>query len=178
MSKEIKIFRNAVKTRNLLITSGLTCLVLGITFMYGLGLFDDIFKIKVTIGSGAVLIIMLILLIKNVMNLTDKSAIFELNENSLNGKTSPLSRAIGNINWEDITEIKIQKVGGDTLVVLGVRNADYYQSKLSKMLWNLAYDKQSQELQIMYSASEIEMKIDQLYDLFLSYWQGKKNQLQ
>jgi hypothetical protein len=150
---------------------------LAIVFIYGLGFFDDIFKAKVAVASGAVFLIMLILVIKSLINLQDKSAIFELNENTLSGKTSPLSKAIGTINWKDITGIEIQKVGGDTLVVVYLNNAEYYQSKLSKMFWNLALDKQSQELQIMYSVSEIDMKIDELYDLFVSYLDQQKKQV-
>lgn len=88
MSKEIKIFRNTAKTRNLLLSSGAVSLVLGIVFIYGLGLFDDIFKAKVAVASGAVFLIMLILVIKSLINLKDKSAIFELNENTASGKTS------------------------------------------------------------------------------------------
>lgn len=170
MSKEIKIFRDTAKSRKLLIGSSAICLVLGTVFMYGLGTFDDIFKAKVAVASGAVFLIMLILVIKSILNMNDKSAIFELNENTASGKTSPLSRAIGTINWKDVTALDVQKVGGDTLVVVYLSNVEYYQSKLSKMFWNMAFDKQSQELQIMYSASEIDMKIDELYDLFVSYW--------
>lgn len=102
--------------------------------------------------------------------MNDKSAIFELNENTVSGKTSPLSRGIGAINWKDVTGLEVQKVGGDTLVVVYLTNVAYYQTKLSKMFWNMAFDKQSQELQIMYSASEIDMSINELYDLFVSYW--------
>lgn len=170
MSKEIKIFRDITKSRKLLISSGAICLVLGVIFIYGLGTFDDIFKAKVAVASGAIFLIMLIFVIKSIINMNDKSAIFELNENTASGKTSPLSRAIGTINWKDVTALDIQKVGGDTLVVVYLSNVEYYQSKLSKMFWNMAFDKQSQELQIMYSTSEIDMKIDELYDLFVSYW--------
>lgn len=170
MSKEIKIFRDITKSRKLLISSGAICLVLGVVFIYGLGTFDDIFKAKVAVASGAIFLIMLIFVIKSIINMNDKSAIFELNENTVSGKTSPLSRAIGRINWKDVTGLEVQKVGGDTLVVVYLSNVEYYQSKLSKMFWNMAFDKQSQELQIMYSTSEIDMKIDELYDLFVSYW--------
>ncbi|UZJ64495.1 hypothetical protein OKW96_19340 [Sphingobacterium sp. KU25419] len=51
-----------------------------------------------------------------------------------------------------------------------MKNAEFYKNRLSKMYWNMAYDKQSQELQVTYSASEIDMTIDELLDLFLSYW--------
>ncbi|MEJ5091584.1 hypothetical protein GEO21_16205 [Sphingobacterium faecium] len=170
MNNEIKIYRNSAKTRNLLLSSGAICIVLAVVFMYGLGLFDDVFKAKVAVGTGAVLLIMLILVIKSLINLKDKSAIFELNENSATGKTAPLPRAIGAVAWKDVTAIEKHKIGGDTLVVVYLKNAEFYKNRLSKMYWNMAYDKQSQELQVTYSASEIDMTIDELLDLFLSYW--------
>lgn len=170
MDNEKKIYRNAVKTRNLLLSSSAICIVLAVIFSYGLGLFDDIFKAKVAVGSGAILIIMLFLVIKSLINLKDKSAIFEFNNNNVNGKTAALSRAIGAVAWKDVIAIDMQKVGGDTLVIVYLKNAEFYKPRLSKMLWNMAYENQTQELQIMYSASEIDMTIDQLYELFVSYW--------
>jgi hypothetical protein len=170
MSKEIKIYRNTIKTRNLLLSSAAICILLAAVFIYGLGLFDHIFKAKVAVGSGAVLLIMLILVIKSLINMNDKSAMFEFNENTISGKSAPLSKAIGPIAWKDVTAIEKHKVGGDTLVVVYLKNAESYKTRLSKMYWNMAFDEQSQELQIMYSASEIDMTIDELLDLFLSYW--------
>ncbi|MEJ5053839.1 STM3941 family protein [Sphingobacterium sp. MYb382] len=170
MLADLNIYRNKKKTRNLLLMSAGVCVILGLTFIYGLGVFDAIFKAKVAAVSGILCLFMLILLFKSVADLNDKSPIIALTKETGNGKTAPLPKALGEFFWKDVQAIDKAKIGGDTLVVVNLINAEYYKTKLSKMFFNMAYDKNTNELHVSYSASEIDMTIDELYKTFVSYW--------
>lgn len=85
-----------------------------------------------------------------------------------------MAKAFGAGNWDDVTAINLQKVGGDTLVVVTLGNASNYKDRLSAMLWKMAYDEASQQLNIMYSASVIAIEPSELYELFMTYWQNSK----
>jgi len=85
-----------------------------------------------------------------------------------------MAKAFGIGNWHDVTGINLQKVGGDTLVVVTLDNASNYKDRLPSLLWKMAYDAASQQLNIMYSASVIAIEPNELYDLFITYWQSSK----
>lgn len=170
MNEETNLYRNAKKTRNLLLYAGAISVVLAIVFLYSIGTFDNVFKIKPAIVSGAVLLIMLFLTLKSFAGVRDKSPLIHIDSNGFSGKTTPLSKAFGRVEWIDVTDIQLQKAGGDTLVVVTVDNTNKYNGRLSKMMWKMAYDEQNSKLNLMYSASEIDIDSKALYDLFLSYW--------
>jgi len=174
MLTDLKIFRNRKKTRNILLTTAGICIAMALICVYGLGVFDNIFKAKVTVVSGALFLLLFFLMIKSLLNLKDKSAFIELTPDYAKGKTAPLPKSIGEIYWKDVTAIDMAKIGGDTLVIVFLNNPEFYRSKLSKMFFDMAYDKELQELQVSYSASEIDMRITELYDLFISYWEAYK----
>lgn len=54
MNEEIKLYRNFKKTRNLLLYAFAVNILLAIMLLYGIGTFDGIFKIKLSIASGAI----------------------------------------------------------------------------------------------------------------------------
>ncbi|MEP6803693.1 MAG: STM3941 family protein [Flavobacterium sp.] len=170
MNEETKLYRNAKKTRNLLLYTSSVTLILIIVLLYGIGIFDAILKIKVAIFSGAALLIMLFLMFKNILGIRDKSPLIQFDSTGFYGKTTPLSKAFGRVEWSDVTDIQLQKTGGDTLVITTVSNTDKYVGRISKLLWKMAYDEQNSQLNLMYSASEIDIDAKQLYDLFLKYW--------
>ncbi|MFH7018905.1 STM3941 family protein [Flavobacterium sp. FlaQc-47] len=170
MNEETKLYRNAKKTRNLLLYASSVTLILIIVLLYGIGIFDAIVKTKVAIFSGAALLIMVFLMFKCIEGVRDKSPLIQFDSTGFYGKTTPLSKAFGRVEWSDVTDIQLQKTGGDTLVITTVGNTDKYVGRLSKLMWKMAYDEQNSQLNLMYSASEIDIDAKQLYDLFLKYW--------
>jgi hypothetical protein len=170
MKKEIQLYRNSQKTKKLLFTSLGVCIILLLVIMYSAGIFDGELKIKPLVFSAAVFLIMLILLVKSVLSLNDKSPLIELNQQSFYGKTTPMSKSFGIVNWEDVADIQLEKTGGDTLVVVTINNPEKYEGRLSKMLWNMALNKETNQLTLMYSASEIDVDSNELFNLFHKSW--------
>ncbi|MXO07190.1 STM3941 family protein [Flavobacterium sp. HBTb2-11-1] len=170
MNEEIKLYRNFKKTRNLLLYACAVNILLAIMLLYGIGTFDGVFKIKLSIASGAILLIMLLLSFKMLASIKDKSPLIQIDSNGFSGRTTPVAKAFGRIEWQDVTDLQLKKVGGDTLVAIAIDNIAKYDGRVSKFLWKMAYDEQNSKLNIMYSASEIEINADELYKLFLKYW--------
>lgn len=170
MNEEIKLYRNFKKTRNLLLYACAVNILLAIMLLYGIGTFDGIFKIKLSIASGAILLIMFVLSFKMLASIKDKSPLIQIDSNGFSGKTTPVAKAFGRIEWQDVTDLQLKKIGGDTLAAITIDNVSKYDGKVSKFLWKMAYDEQNSKLNIMYSASEIEINADELYKLFLKYW--------
>ena len=171
MNEEIKLYRNFKKTRNLLLYACAVNILLAIMLLYGIGTFDGVFKIKLSIASGAIFLIMFVLSFKMLASIKDKSPLIQIDSNGFCGRTTPVAKAFGRIEWQDVTDLQLNKVGGDTLVAITIDNVSKYDGKVSKFLWKMAYDEQNSKLNIMYSASEIEINADELYKLFLKYWE-------
>lgn len=174
MDQEVNLYRNRSKTAKLLSLSGVICIVLLLLFLYCIGIFDGELKVKPAVFSGGILLIMLGLLVNSLLSLRDKSAQISLHKSHFSGKTTPMAKAFGAGNWDDVTAINLQKVGGDTLVIVTLGNASNYKDRLPAMLWKMAYDEASQQLNIMYSASVIAIEPSELYELFMTYWQNSK----
>lgn len=170
MNEEIKLHRNSKKTRNLLLYASAISALLSIMLLYGLGTFDGILKIKLSIASGAILLIMLVLTFKVLASIKDKSPLIQIDSNGFSGRTTPVSKAFGRIEWQDVTDLQLKKVGGDTLVAITIDNINKYKGRASKFLWKMAYDEQNSKLNLMYSASEIDINAQELYERFLNYW--------
>ncbi|SMC62612.1 hypothetical protein [Pedobacter nyackensis] len=177
MKEEIKLYRNFKKTRTLLLSSLGICILLALVILYSIGLFDGEMKVKPAVFSTGAFLIMLFLTIKCLLSLKDKSPLIEFSKEMFIGKTTPISKAVGQVDWIDVNDIQLQKMGGDTLVVVTIGNTDKYEGRISKMLWNMAFDKPSQQLQLMYSSSEVDIEPKPLFDLFISFWESanKKN---
>lgn len=170
MNEGINFYRNAKKTRSLLLYASALSILLAIAFLYGIGTFDGIFKIKLSVALGAILLIMLVLIFKMLTSIKDKSPLIQIDSNGFSGRTTPVAKAFGRIEWQDVIDVQLNKVGGDTLVAVTIDNIAKYDGRASKFLWKMAYDEQNSKLNIMYSASEIEINADELYKLFLEYW--------
>lgn len=175
MEKEIQLYRNSKKTKKLLFTSLGICIILLLVIIYSAGIFDNELKTKPLVFSVGAFLIMFILLLKSVLSLRDKSPLIELNGQNFYGKTTPVSKSFGIVNWEDVAGIESQKTGGDTLVVVTINNPEKYEGRLSKMLWKIAYNKGTNQLTLMYSASEIDIDANALFTLFNTFW--KENSL-
>lgn len=170
MNEEIKLYRNSKKTRNLLLYASAISILIAIMLLYGIGTFDGVFKIKLSIASGAILLIMLVLIFKIFASIKDKSPLIQMDTNGFSGRTTPVAKAFGRIEWQDVTDLQLNKVGGDTLVAVTIDNIAKYEGRVSKFLWKLAFDEQNSKLNLMYSASEVDINAEELYELFLKYW--------
>jgi hypothetical protein len=170
MEKEIKLYRNLKKTRKLLFTTSGVCIILLLVIFYSAGIFDNELKIKPLVFSAGAFLIIFILLVKNLLSLKDKSPLIEFNTKKFYGKTTPTSKSFGIVNWEDVADIQSQKTGGDILVVVSINNPEKYEGRLSKMLWNIAYSKDTNQLTLMYSSSEIDIDPNALFSLFNKFW--------
>jgi len=170
MNEETKLYRNAKKTTNLLLYSSAISILLAIALLYGIGTFDGVFKIKLSVFSGAILLIMLILIFKMLASIKDKSPLFQIDSIGFSGRTTPVAKAFGRVEWQDVTDMQINKVGGDTLIAVTIDNIAKYEGRASKFLWKMAYNEQNSKLNLMYSASEIDINAEELYDILISYW--------
>jgi hypothetical protein len=172
----IQLYRNSKKTKKLLFTSLGVCVILLLVILYSAGIFDGELKIKPLVFSGGSFLIMFVLLLKSVLSLKDKSPLIELNQRNFYGKTTPMSKSFGIVNWEDVADVQSQKTGGDTLVVVTINNPEKYEGRLSKMLWNMALNKENNQLTLMYSASEIDVDHNELFSLFNKSWKESKKE--
>ncbi|MBO9583742.1 MAG: hypothetical protein J7574_06240 [Flavobacterium sp.] len=170
MNEEINFYRNTKKTLNLLLYVSGIGILLVIAFVYAIGTFDGVFKIKLSIASGAFILIMLALIFKMLASIKDKSPLIHIDSKGFSGRTTPVAKAFGRIEWQDVTDLQLNKVGGDTLVAVTIDNIAKYDGQVSKFVWKMAHDEQNSKLNIMYSASEIDIDANRLYDLFVSHW--------
>ncbi|WP_185218101.1 hypothetical protein [Sphingobacterium mizutaii] len=167
---ETNLYRNNRKTIRLLTVSSIICVLLLIVLLYSIGLFDGIFKARPAVFSSLAMLILFVLLVVNLLDLRDKSAQIVLNRTHFVGKTTPLSKTFGAGDWQDGKGIDIQMVGGETMVIVTLANPAKYRDRLSSLLWKMAYQEESQELNIMYSVATIDLDAPELYKLFLFYW--------
>ena len=168
--EQIEIYRDSKKSRNLFIKTTALCAVLAAMAVYSFGVFDHVIKIKLAVISSALLLIMLFLLIGSLRQLKDKSPLVKINAKGISGTTTPLSKAFGEIEWSDVVDMELQKVGGDTLVAFVIQNHPKYEKRLSKSFRSMAYQKNTDHYVIMYTASEIEADADTLFDQAHQYW--------
>ncbi len=172
MTEQIEIFRDSTKSKNLFIKTTALCIVLAIVAAYSLGIFDQVLKIKLAAGSCVLLVIMLVMLIGALLRLKDRSALVTLNAKGISGTTTPLSKAFGEIEWLDVIDIQLRKVSGDTLVAFVIQNHPKYEGRLSKSFRGMAYQKETDQYIIMYTASEIETDAETLFDQVTQYWRA------
>lgn len=172
MKDQIELFRDSKKSKNLFIRSAGICIVLAAAALYSLGVFDGIIKVKLAVGSSVFLLIMLWLLISSLLKLKDKSALIKINAKGITGSTTALSKAFGEIEWVDVADIQLQKVSGDTLVAFLIQNNHKYEGRLSRSFRGMAYKKDMDKYLIMYTASEIEIDAEKLFDLVTGYWKS------
>ncbi|WDF68661.1 hypothetical protein PQ465_20490 [Sphingobacterium oryzagri] len=172
--KTSEFFQKKQRTIKLLIYAAATCLLLLGVVVYSAGLFDNDLKVKPLVVSGALFVIMLALLVNRLIGLNDKSPLIRLTETTFEGRTAPLSKAFGQGEWADVKAIGLAVQGGDELVVVTLANQQKYSERLSKMMRSIAVDKAQNEINVMYSASEIDLSPTELLTIFQSYWQQSR----
>lgn len=164
----VEFYRNRKKSVNLLlILSGVLVLML-LILLYSSGLISDRVIAKGIAFSSIASVILAIIIIKTLISLTDKSPLIVLAPEGITAKVTAVSKASGLILWEDIDDIQLHKVGGDTLVALIINNSEPYSAKIRKKLSSMALDK-DQDLHIYMTASVLDINAEELFDQVNAY---------
>lgn len=107
-----------------------------------------------------------------LISLKDTSALLILSNTGITSKVTPVSKAAGLILWEDITDISLNKMGGDTLVTLTIDKPDRYipiiRKKLSALAVNGANDEQG-NLLIYLTASSLAIEAPELLTIITNF---------
>jgi len=170
----MEFYRNKKKSFNLiLIYTGILVIMIAI-LLYSSGLFTEELFIKGIALSSVFILIIGFLVIKMLLDLKDTSALLILQPEGITSKTTPVSKAAGLIQWKDIIDMDINKMGGDTLITLVVKNPEPYMAiirkKLSSIATNGANDADG-NLLIYLSASELDIDAAELFANIQSYQQ-------
>lgn len=174
MKKSVQLFRSSAKSKKLFISLLVICIVLISVLFYSSGIFYVRLK-KWHIFSIVALVGMFILLSKAFSNLNAKNPLLELNSKDFYGKTTSLSKSFGLVDWKDVVEIKLIKLGVDTFVVVFIDNCQKYEGRLSPSLWDIAFNKDTNQISLMYSAYEIGIQPDELFKLLNKFWLDNNN---
>lgn len=164
----VEFYRNRKKSINLLlILSGVLVLML-LILLYSSGLISDAIIAKGIAFSSIASVILAIIIIKTLISLKDKSPLIVLSPDGITARVTAVSKAAGLILWEDIDDIQLQKVGGDTLVALSMNKSEPYSTKIRKKLSAIALDK-DQALHIYMTASVLDINAEELFDQVNDY---------
>ncbi|RZJ42272.1 MAG: hypothetical protein EOO19_13800 [Chryseobacterium sp.] len=169
----MEFYRDKRKSMNLiLICTGILLVLLAI-FLYSIGLFDDHISTKLAAATGIFSIILIIIIITKLFSLRDQSPLVVLNDEGIISKVTAVSKAAGLILWKDITDISLEKVGADTLVILIINNPEQYlpliKKKLSGFVTN-GLTNPDGTLPISLTASELNIDAAELYSKINSFW--------
>jgi hypothetical protein len=107
-------------------------IVFALVLLFSSGLVTDTVSLKGIVISAIALVILAIVLLKANMAQRDTRPMVSLSDEGLTSRTTPMIKAAGLIKWEDITDINLEQLTGDTLVVISLKNADHYMVALRK----------------------------------------------
>jgi len=148
--------------------------------MYSIGTFDGRISTKLAAISGIFGIILAIVIAKKLFNLRDNSPLLFLSPEGITTKVTSVAKAAGLIYWEDIVNITVGKVGGDTLITLIINKPDKYiptiKKKLSAMVVNGIEDADG-NLPIHLTAAELDLTAQELFKVITTYRKEVQNSL-
>jgi hypothetical protein len=121
----MEFYRNKKKAVNMILLCTGIFIVLVLIFLYSIGIFDGIFSAKLVAVSGVFGLILGIIIIKKLVSLRDPSPLLVLSKEGIMSTVTAVAKAAGLIRWKDITDVSINKVGGDTLVTLTVDKPEH-----------------------------------------------------
>lgn len=168
----MEFYRNRKKSVKLILTSVGILLVLIMLFLYSIGIFNDNMSAKLAAISGIFGSVLAFVIIKMLISLTDSSPLLILSNKGVISKVTAMSKASGLILWNDIIDVSINKVGGDTLVTLTVDKPDHYIPIIRKKLSSLAVDGAQDEqgnLPIHLTASALDIDAAELFTVITNY---------
>lgn len=162
----MEFFRDKRKSVNLILVCTGILIVMIVLFLYSIGIFTDTLSTKLAAVSAVFGVILAIIIIKKLVSLNDGSALISLSDQGITSKVTGVSKAAGLIAWQDISDITLDKVSGDTLVTLTIIRPDKYipiiKKKLSAMVVNGIEDANG-NLPINLTASELTVDAQELF---------------
>jgi hypothetical protein len=168
----MEFYRNKKKSVNMLLVCTGILLILVFIFLYSIGIFTGTIATKLAAISGVFGLILGIIIIKKLLSLKDTSPLLVLSKEGLTSKVTAVAKATGLIRWNDITDVSINKVGGDTLVTLTIDKPEHYipiiKKKLSAMLVNGVEDAQG-NLPVSLTAAELDVDAQELFSVITKY---------
>lgn len=146
--------------------------------LFSSGLITDTTSLKGIVISSIAIIILAIVLIKAKAAQNDTSPMLSLKQDGILSRTTPMSKAAGLIKWEDITDINLTEMTGDTLITLSLKNADHYKSVMRKKLPAFALKDivdGNGILTLHLSASELDLDAAALFNHITAYASKQNN---
>ena len=174
----MEFYRNRKKTINLILTYSGILLVMIVILVYSIGLFTSTVSTKGIAISSIFSLILAFVIIKMLLSLKDTAPLLVLDKEGITAKVTAMSKAAGLILWEDISDMTVNKMGGDTLITLVVNKPDHYtpiiRKKLSGIAVNGANDAEG-NLLIYLTASALDIDAQQLFIEITQYRARLKN---
>lgn len=168
----MEFYRNRKKTINLILIYSGILLVMVLILLYSIGLFTATVSAKGIAISSIFGLIAAFLVVKMLISLKDTAPLLVLNKEGITSKVTAMSKAAGLILWEDITDMSVNKMGGDTLITLVVNKPDHYtpiiRKKLSAIAVSGANDAQG-NLLIYLTASALDLDAQELFTEITRY---------
>jgi len=168
----MEFYRNKKKSVNLILICSGIFVVLALIFAYSIGMFDGVVGTKLAAVSGIFGIILGIIIVTKLIKLTDSSPLLVLSPEGITTKVTAVAKAAGLIRWKDISNITINKVGGDTLITLTVNQPDQYipviRKKLSAMVVDGIEDADG-NLPLHLTAAELDLDAKELFTVITNY---------
>jgi hypothetical protein len=168
----MEFYRNRKKSINLLfIYTGILILML-LILLYSSGIFTGEIITKGIAFSSVFSLILAFVIIKMLISLNDKSPLIILSQEGITAKVTAVSKAAGLISWKDISDLQINKVGGDTLITLVINNPGQYKPLIRKKLSAIALDNAQDndaDLLIYLTASVLDINAQELFSKIKTY---------
>lgn len=168
----MEFYRNRRKSFNLILTYTGIVFVMILVFLYSIGIINDEVSPKGIAISSIFILIVGFLVIKMLLAMKDTTPLLILNPEGIISKVTPMSKAAGLILWEDIADMNIKEVGGDTLITLVINRPEYYtpiiRKKISAMVLKGANDDKG-NLLLYLSASELDIEAAVLFDNIITF---------
>jgi hypothetical protein len=146
--------------------------------LYSIGLFTTTISAKGIAISSIFGLILIFVIVKMLISLKDTAPLLVLNKEGIISRVTAMSQAAGLILWEDISDMSVNKMGGDTLITLVVNKPDHYtpiiRKKLSAIAVNGANDAEG-NLLIYLTASALDLNAQELFGEITRYKKGINN---
>lgn len=168
----MEFYRNRRKSFNLILTYSGILFVMILIFLYSIGIINDEVSTKGIAISSIFILILGFLVIKMLLALKDTSPLLILELEGIVSKVTPMSKAAGLILWDDIADMNINKVGGDTLITLTIKRPDHYipaiRKKISALMLKGAHDAEG-NLLLHLSAAELDIEAPELFNKIVAF---------
>ncbi|UII34614.1 hypothetical protein LVD17_12430 [Fulvivirga ulvae] len=160
----------------MILICGGSLIPLSLIFIYSAGVISGEYHTKGMIFSAFFILLFVVYLIRILLKFNDPSPLITISAEGIEAKVTSMSKAAGLISWKDITQIGLEKIGGDLLVTLALSNPEKYkkriQKKLSAMVLKGSTDEVTGNLIVFLTACELECNVHQLQEDLIKYWQS------